>query len=107
MATLVKNVWIEGTYYGPDHGNADDVPAVYVDLIPADAWSSPPMVARMPAAEVVAEAPRVSRALPYELVAEADALGIDVNARWGEKRLRAEIAAAKNRPDQEAHSGTE
>ena len=26
MATLVKNVWCEGRYYGPDYGNADRLP---------------------------------------------------------------------------------
>lgn len=93
MATLIRNVWIDGRYYGPDHGNADEVPAEYLPLVPADAWSSPPMIDRPPKDND--ETPKVSRALSYDLLAQADALGIRVDKRWGEERLRNEIAAAK------------
>lgn len=52
MATLIDNVWIDGRYFGPDHGNADEVPADLVHLVPAEAWSSPPTPATPATTEV-------------------------------------------------------
>lgn len=83
MATLVRNVWVEGRFYGPDHGNADDVPAEYVAQIPDDCWSSAPDT------DEPAEVQR------YEVLARADALGLDADRRWSTKRLLAAIAKAE------------
>ena len=42
MSTLVRNVWVDGRFYGPDHGGDAELPAELVDRVPADAWSTPP-----------------------------------------------------------------
>lgn len=39
MGKLVANVNVDGTWYGPDHDNADDVPAEVAEQITnPDAW---------------------------------------------------------------------
>ncbi len=42
MPTLMINVWIDGRYYGPDHGGDAELPPELVDRVPVEAWSTPP-----------------------------------------------------------------
>ena len=71
MSTLMINVWIDGRYYGPDHGGDAELPPELVDRVPAEAWSTPPVP--------TAEAPKVRRrrrrsasALAAELAGKVD-----------------------------------
>ena len=89
MATLVQNVWIDGRYYGPDHGGDSALPAELVDRVPDDAWFPGPPETE--AGEVVGE-PEPQR---YEVLARAQALGLDVDRRWSTKRLTAALAKAE------------
>ena len=83
MATLIDNVWLDGRYYGPDHGNADAVPADLAHLVPASAWSTPPATEQEPAGDW-------TQASKAWLVAYAESIGIEVRARWS----RADLVAA-------------
>lgn len=90
MATMIRNVWLDGTYYGPDHGNADDVPDHLLGLVPDDAWSDGGLAVRD--RQTAADVAGPQR---YELLAKADELGIKVDRRWGTRRLVAAIADAE------------
>ncbi len=43
MPTLLVNVWIDGRYYGPDHGGDAELTPELVDQVPDEAWSTPPV----------------------------------------------------------------
>ncbi|MBP7632215.1 MAG: hypothetical protein KA758_17305 [Acidimicrobiales bacterium] len=88
MAMLVKNVWVEGRYYGPSYGNSDRLPERYWDKVPDDAWYPCP-----PGTDETD--PPVVEVQRYEVLAHAEALGLDVDRRWSTKRLLAAIAKAE------------
>ncbi len=61
MPTLMINVWIDGRYYGPDHGGDAELPPELVDRVPVEAWSTPPAPLDRAAADAPARPPAARR----------------------------------------------
>lgn len=116
MSVLIRNVNVDGTWWGPAWGNADVVPGYVAVRItnpkawdggqaPCDPWPGVPSYvegARAARGDEGHPLPPVpATVLPTDvdgLRAHARGLGIDVDGRWGRKRLLAEIhrAAIRN-----------
>jgi len=104
MGKLVANVHVDGAgWFGPDYGNADDVPAdVASGIVNPDAWED----GKLPKGVKAPETP-VDDSTPVEPATDGGdddldvlraeyrtAAGKDADKRWGADRLRDEITAA-------------
>ncbi len=111
MAKLIANVWIDGQWYGPAHGNASDVPVDVAEQVTNPAcWDKAPKQAKaapsVPASppDSPSPAPSVERgltaalaALPDDkaaLLAFRDAHDLDVDGRLGVENLRTALEEA-------------
>lgn len=77
MATLIRNVWADGRYWGPDHGNADLLPAHLHDQVPRDAWYPAPPAEQWPGVPDYETAARAAQAAQKAAVAELDGMSRD------------------------------
>lgn len=106
MAKLITNVHAGGDWYGPDWGNAGDVPAAAAaEITNPDAWEDGKLPRAAQAAAKDAEATPVNDSVPVDgetgepdldaLRAEYEqAVGKAPDRRWKADRLRDEITAA-------------
>jgi len=97
MAELVKNVIVNGEWWGPAHGRVDPPAEVAEQITNPACWSDdePTETALDPGPTPDPDPPAIDLdALgKHELLGLANARGVDVDKRWGEKRLREAISA--------------